>query len=175
MKKITAILLFTALLVYASGTLVVYKYMVYQQKQSMKAFIKANPNNSLAVHIKFSKTDLSNGQVNFEWVEDNKEFRFNGEMYDVVSNSTFNDSIQILAIKDKGENDLLQQYCSVMHHQSNKKASVSFLFKLLSSVFVFSNNDVSVVSFLNTEKPFINLETKLSKVYTSIVTPPPQV
>lgn len=175
MKKITAILLFTALLVYASGTYVVYKYMVYQQKQAMKAFIKANPNDSLAVHINFSKADLSNGLVNFEWVEDSKEFRFNGEMYDVVINNISNDTVHLMAIKDKGENDLLQQYCSAIRHQSNKKNAVNFLFKLLSSVFVFSDNYVNVVTYLNIEKSFASVQTALFKVYPSVVTPPPQV
>jgi hypothetical protein len=173
-NKISILLLFV-LLVYTSGVFIAFKFMEYQKKLEMKAFLKANPNSYLTSNFTFCTQDIKQNNTNFEWEEVGKEFKFNGEMYDVLNTITSKDSVQYLVIKDAGENKLLLHYASLLKHQTNKKSNSASILKLLSSVFICINNEEIIISYqLNLVHCSYYIASSAS-IILAVVAPPPQV
>lgn len=175
MKKLISILLLTALLVYTGGSFIVFKYKEAIQKQEMMGYIQLNPQSALATQLHFSKQAIQNHSIQFEWEEEGQEFSYNGEMYDVVNSTVDNDSIRITAIKDKIENQLIEQYTSLVKHQSNSQSTTASLLKLFTSVFIATTNE-STTQISNTNIVHVGYYSfKCSSAEHTIITPPPQV
>lgn len=174
LKKAVSILLLIGLLVYTGGSFVAFKFMQFQKKQEVKAFIKENPKSSLAEKLSFCVKDLNNNS-NFEWEEEGKEFKLYDEMYDVINSVTIKDTVHFLAIKDKGESLLIEHFQTLMKHQTNKSSNSTSLLKLLTSVFVITNNELvffSHQSFLVHFSSYFFVPASITK---GVTIPPPQV
>ena len=117
-----------------------------------------------------------------DW-EGNDEFRFNGEMYDVIEKKTENarpndpvgqGKLIIRAIADKRETALLNK--AKDHWNENEKSNkvADELFQLLQSLFHSSKTEELVLN-----KPSVNkipsISTPLPSQVKKIPTPPPRV
>ena len=148
--------------------------MQFQQKNEMKAFLKANPQTALVKQLSFYKEDIQHNNIDFQWEKKGKEFKFNGEMYDVINSTISNDSVHFFAIKDNVENKLIEHYASLLKSQTNKKSNSSSILKLLTSVYIYTTDELMFFS----EKPIL-VHTSLyltmsSSIVLGVVAPPPQ-
>lgn len=119
-KSISFILLF-CLLIYVGGYHLLY--MLYQQglKTEMKAYIKETHSSKFGSKFIFP---FSNGKIedtSFSWEEENQEFRYHQELYDVISAKKTNDTIEIICLKDTDENFVESQMNEI--HKLNKSDS----------------------------------------------------
>lgn len=163
------------MLLYSSGYFITFKFVQFQQKQEMKAFVQKNPHSALATQFKFSLQDLEVNKLGFDWEEEGQEFSYKGIMYDVVNFNFTKDSVFIIAIKDYAENQMIDYYLSLMKQQTNKKNTATSLLKLFAFVFV---NEITNLTILTKEfsVPHTALyQTFCSIVVIEIIAPPPQV
>jgi hypothetical protein len=105
-------------LVYIGGYHLIYS--LYQQglKTEMKAFLKENNSSSFGSRLVFT---LSGNQImdpDFSWEEENKEFRYQQEFYDVVSIEKKDGKMILICLKDNEENNLENQLNEI--HKFNK-------------------------------------------------------
>jgi len=66
--------------------------------------------------------EISHGQItdpNFSWEEENVEFRYHGEYYDVISITKESNMIHLYGLKDQQENQLEQQLQRIHLQQKN--------------------------------------------------------
>lgn len=125
----------------------------------------------------FDLTDLKKNKYDFIWVKKNKEFRFNGKMYDVEDRKIIGDSIYFICYYDHKENILEELFAS--HFSNNKKGELqSSSFRIiLFGVFTEEVCTLNQVRPIN-EPTLLSLCTsadKLNNLIEDVLTPPPQL
>src|SRR5689334_11952871 len=101
MKKIVSSILLLSLFLATVGYHFIFQVKQQNIKEDMEEYLsKENIRN--AVELRFSLNELSK----LKW-ENDKEFVYNGELYDVVKKKNVNGSLVIQCIKDKKETHLV--------------------------------------------------------------------
>ncbi len=95
--------------------------------------IKRLPNSELLLIIKIPKSVFLRNDDSFQLVEKH-EFRYHGEMYDIVKSNIINDTVYFLCISDKNEDELekafLAHFFSDDSGKTNKKPIKSIIARL---------------------------------------------
>jgi len=138
MRKTISLLLLFSILLYTGG----YHFacMVYQTylKQEMKTYLQHTDNSAYGTHLCFS---LTNGHVMdpaFVWEEENAEFRYRNEWYDVISVKIADGKVLICCLKDGNENEIEKQWNELHHKNKDSSSSVPLsLLKFNSSLLAF--------------------------------------
>ncbi len=151
-----------------------FKTLHYKAKSEVKQKIKQSvPENELVL-ITVSVTD----NKSLKWTKPNKEFRYKGEMYDIVRQETKDEMISYSCIHDFKESKLFANINEhIQRHIADnpiqrKKANI-----LLKRMFkVFYCNDLEFISFPTTFK-LINYKNYLqayNSIYIHVLDPPPK-
>lgn len=95
-------------------------YSLYQQelKTEMKTYLSANRASEFGTIFEFT---LNNNKVvdsGFTWEEENVEFRFNQDLYDIVHIEKKEGKLLVTCLKDNDENQLEKQINEI--HKNNK-------------------------------------------------------
>lgn len=113
------------------GSLLVYGALRFKIKSEIKKQIENG----------IDTTELNSIEINSEtnckiqWVEDNKEFKYNGEMYDVVSVKVSGGKKYLQCINDKKENNLIANF--VVNKELAKK--IKRVLKFLNMTYISKN------------------------------------
>lgn len=107
-----------------------------------------------------------------EW-EGSNEFRYRGEMYDVISIEKINDHFLVRCVADSKETTLLSQYLKAQQQSGNNAPTKSIL-KLLNVYFLPSSVAFLQTPELKNSKPKSCFRSWLPHPTQPIVTPPPQ-
>lgn len=149
----------------------IYQFaLIYKQRQAKREMKQQ-------LRRRLSETDLElisylEHEKEIEWEEEGKEFRLNGEMYDVVRTGTVNGKPVYYCINDKKENELIQKYLNLFKQKnsSNKKPrniSIKLLINHTPQTIIISNRGAAVYETqLTCTLPVADLE---------LLTPPPKV
>ena len=122
----------------------------------------------------FNKEDIQKGKIDFKWIH-SREFKYNGDMYDIVKQEEVDGKLIVHCINDTKEKKLEEEFEKRVHKNSSEDKQ-----RPASSNFSF----VSISEPVHTEKPF-NLITnestfsyRLTEFYKSfnldIPSPPPR-
>ena len=103
MKKTLPIILLSIFLFNVAGYYFAFKIEQIQIKEEMESEIKSGLNTADLTKITFSKTDLAS----IEWIEDNKEMRYNNALYDVVKSDETSTTLSFYCINDSKEQSLI--------------------------------------------------------------------
>jgi len=173
-KRIFSILIITCLLVYIGGYHLVYAVYQLGIKQEMKAYLKSHKDINYGSYFQFRLDKQKVQDASFEWEEENEEFRYRGDYYDIVSIQSNADSIQICALKDGRENDL-EKKLTAIHSQPDQSQTASISFIKHFPAFYFSRNSL-VFSPHNTHSGY-PITATIGRVTdkADILTPPPRV
>lgn len=129
-----------------------------------------------AVELRFALSDRSSISK-IKW-EDEKEFTFNGELYDVIQQKNVNGELIIQCIRDKKETHLVNDYTKLSKETQGDPASKNkstVLLKLITEIFIQTEQPVlSLPSFINNKNEKILCDA-LSSGSKEILIPPPQV
>ena len=103
--------------------------------------------------------------------ENNREFSFKNEMYDVVKRDTINKKILLYCIDDKKETSLIEKYNEVTKHQNSDKKNKGVeksdtIFCEINRPFIYPT-----ISLASTK---ISYTSTLLYTYVNITTPPPK-
>jgi hypothetical protein len=127
LKKTAAIFLVFLMLFLVAGYHFYFNLQLWQVKKEMKGNI-ASVNKSSLERFHFSKHEYAS----LEWQEEN-EFSFNGNLYDVVEKKVTENSITVICISDKKETALLT---AQMHAREDANKNNAVLLKLISIQFI---------------------------------------
>jgi len=67
----------------------------------------------------FNKKDIQEGQVNFRWIH-SREFKHNGDMYDIVKKEETEDQLIVYCINDTKEKKLEEEFEKRVHKNSSE-------------------------------------------------------
>jgi hypothetical protein len=172
-KTVSFILLFF-LLVYIGGYHLIY--CLYQQglKTEMKAFLQENKSSQFGTKLEFAVVSNKIIDENFSWEDENEEFRYHDELYDVVKIEKKQDKIVLICLKDKDENQLENQIKEI--HKINKTGSSKNQQTNLKffSPFYFIKRSNHIVDFVVKNNLSNHFSLDLSYHFFDIQLPPPR-
>ena len=123
----------------------------------------------------FNKEDLLEQKIDFRWIH-SREFKYNGEMYDVVKKEEDDKQVFLYCINDEKEKNLEEEFEKAVHKNSseNKQRSVSYnYFNILLSEPVQSEQ-IGVALVYECEFNYSRTDTYNSP-YLEIPSPPPRI
>jgi hypothetical protein len=137
-------------------------------------YLKAHPDDKLLTTIEFSSAKYSPSNDQPDWENEN-EFRFAGNMFDVIEKKHVGSKIILRCLEDKNETELLKAYEQLEKKQTQEgKNKTATFFQLLATVYV-------VTEITSIQQPRTNLFTPLSHLHFNllqrsceILTPPPR-
>jgi hypothetical protein len=156
------------------GYHLLYIYHQQELKTEMKAFLKEHHSSRFGSKLVFAMSAGKVNNANFSWEEENEEFRYQQELYDVVSIEKTNGKIEIICIKDNDENQLESQLNEIRKlNKPNSSKSTQNTFKFF-SVFYLQKSHSNYLSLVkNIVIPF-RFSSELSKTFFDIQAPPPR-
>jgi len=165
-RKLTSILVLTCLCFSLIGYHVFFHLQILKAKSEMFAFLKNQKHYKDVIEFSFKNTDA----YQLDW-ENDSEFSYNNEMYDVIEKKTSGDELIIHCIADKHETELVNEY------QKNNKQSQSneSVIKLITASFILPET-VSLDQFEKKVKnQYFNHSSSLQKISSLVLAPPPDV
>ena len=129
MRKLSAILALCCLLFLNAGYYFLYKCRLAEIKESVRKEILSSRKHELT-KLTFSTEEIDQ----LDW-EEKDEFRYKGEMYDVVSMEKKGDKVIIFCLTDKKEKALKQAFAET-HRQAPDKNTSGSIFKFLKAPFL---------------------------------------
>ena len=140
----------------------------------MKTYLTTHNDDRYGSYFSFK---AANGLVNdpsFNWKENNKEFRYKGEWYDVVSIKYSGDSIKICSIKDDRENKLEKQLAQIHQHKNNGSSTTSISLIKFFSLFYISENNSQAFSHSGVTNYWLTADRDCFPAHCQISIPPPR-
>lgn len=126
MRKITSILLLTCFCFFLFGYHLVYYFQLKEAKSAMIVNLKKLKHHKNVVELFFNSGESK--KINWE---NDHEFSYNNEMYDVIEKKIVGDVISIRCISDDNETQLIKEYQKNTGRQSSQSIiqllSVSFI------------------------------------------------
>ena len=172
MRKLLSVILLCCLLVYMGGYHLVYSLHKQELKNEMRAWLSAHAGAEVGdrFHFQLDKQNISN--PSFTWEEQDQEFSYHGELYDVVTITYEKNSVTITALKDGRENELESQLAKLNRSTQGKnqqKALVKFF-----PVYIHDTNS----SIAITERALLTSHTALCDEPVcpslAVIAPPPR-
>jgi hypothetical protein len=148
------------------GYHLIFNHQLSAVKSEMKAFLKSQKDYKDVVQLSLNEKESK--QV---YWENENEFRYNGEMYDVIEKKIKGNQIVIRCIPDKKETALLNEY------QKNNKSNSSnlTLLQLITAPYVLPVDHSMKQPEKIIKKRFINLSSSLQNTASAVLLPPPDV
>lgn len=159
------------LIVCIGGYHLVYSLHRSGIKKEIKAYLATHKNSKYGEHLVFSVSDQKINDPAFAWEEAKKEFRYLGELYDVVTMQASADSIHIFAIKDTRENDLEKQLAEIDQNakEHSSKSPGAFF-----SVFYMVDNKPQIFSAPPSCCHYLVFATRVFSANHDVIVPPPR-
>lgn len=170
MKKILSILLLFLLILNTFGIIGYYYYNRSVIKSEIKAIMKSNiPKDKIEIVV-VPKNSKAYKRIH------SKEFRFHGNMYDIIKEDIKADSLHFICINDMKEQELMQDFSRIYFGSENGIVSTGYTGKILNTVFLpmfvtnLNNNDIKnylIIKYNNYSENCIN-------AYIEVDLPPPK-
>lgn len=165
MKRTVPILLILVFLCNMFGFQILFDKLQQNIQKEIKLQIrKGLSDNELTLIIPQTKKDI-------EWIKPGKEFRYKGEMYDVVKSKNVNNKVHYLCIWDQKEQKLLADY----HKMHPGRKTQNRLINKLAQFHLFFEDADSPSEFESSACIFSPLIFRLTNPYPSHPSPPPRV
>jgi len=140
----------------------------------MKAYLKENKSSKFGTRLEFEIEGNQIKDKSFSWEEENEEFRYHNELYDVVNIENQEGKLILICIKDNDENQLENQLKEI--HKINKTgSSKSSLNNFKSfSVFYLQKQPRLFISGKGKKENPPDFSSNLSTSFFDILLPPPR-
>lgn len=168
MRKITAIAILITFLFATVGYHFAFRIHLNHVKAQIKRSLRRSGSRRGVVELTFTASQAQQ----LEWEEEH-EFRWQSEMYDVIEKRTEGDKVVIRCIADKKEKKLLEDY------QNNTEKSQGWgktsLAKLITASYIKPTITVPIVPQKSLSKNYFSFSSLLCFRPHTIFTPPPDV
>ena len=109
LRKIISILILSVFIYNAIGFLAVHQVLsAYYKHLGMKQVKKPTAEELIELLI-FNKNDILLSRIDFRWVH-SREFKYNGDMYDIVEKKETDDQLIVYCINDTKEKKLEEEF-----------------------------------------------------------------
>lgn len=178
MRVLPAISLLFLLLFQTASHLFVFKIQQYQIRKEIKRQIKAGVSEEELVLLKIPLAlELSPNNV-FKRMEAH-EFRYHGEMYDVVRQEQHGDTTWYYCLWDEKESELFaeldEQVARQMNQNPEQKQQQEWLERLLQALYLTDTNHHLILHFTNKNHSSVYYSFVLKNWSQAPPTPPPIV
>ena len=148
------------------GYHLVFNFQLAVVKSEMRAFLKAEKNHKDVLQI-----SLNEKEVKQLYWENESEFRYNGEMYDVIETTKTKDQLVVRCISDNKETALINEYQknNKRNHSNSLAAQLIMIQFVLPSGFSISPSQKII------ENHFCRHSFALYNCVSAIFIPPPEV
>ena len=171
-KLLTYFITIVFILSNSIGVIIVYNQIKFYHKRTIKEQIKQNNFQEVTETLSFSKSDLKNKLVNLEFIEE-YEFRYNGKLYDIITQWETDDSIYYKCINDTKEEELEAIFVNYVVNNTNREDLPLLIKQLLNSLhadYYLVNKSNDLPTFTPSVIAFNRLENLLD---VCLVTPEP--
>ncbi|HQS56237.1 MAG: hypothetical protein B7Y15_12320 [Bacteroidetes bacterium 24-39-8] len=162
------------MLIYTGGYQLIsacYRMEIHAQ---MASFVKLQPADKAISHLSFKTNKGKIQDDSFVWREENREFTYQGYMYDIISMVKTDTSIVIKCYFDKNETELEQNLVQLEQQQHNPNSGAKMAFhKLVTSVFLPSDKLVLLNKIEFKASVFTTYQEALLFRNSDISLPPP--
>ena len=177
MKKISAIFLFFVMMLCSNGFYIAWHISLQSVRYSQRAIISNSVfNKDKVIEFVFSINDAKKNKDFID--EDENEFEYKGQMYDVISQKISGDSIYIICISDKEEDHLKDVAArQVIKTETNTTGNQLPLLKFSLDQFIHNFNNNNITFFLEKNaRSYKKYKTgNLPLPYCNTASPPPWV
>jgi hypothetical protein len=153
-----------------------HTYCVYQlfeaKEAAHEAILQQLPENLL------TKIALDNNTTAIEWEEEGKEFKLNGQMYDVVHTTYENGKTYLHCFGDKNEDEVLAKFQSVIKNTlDNSTEKSNHTVKMIMPEWLFEvqemviNNQTSIIP----SQKYMSYSSRLCNTDVQITYSPPDL
>jgi hypothetical protein len=159
-----------------SGFFVVFKIMQWDVKKQIKKAIKQGLPECELVVLKFPNDRKIQKSMGVKWIEKH-EFRYKGNMYDIVRSKIEGENIIFYCINDHKEEVLFANLNSQINKElsaNNSKAKTLQLLKKINFQYVYNSFKVNISDYYSQLTSYIYFEVNYKKVFKEVITPPPQ-
>jgi hypothetical protein len=122
----------------------------------------------------FNKEDIENSKIDFRWIH-SREFKYNGDMYDIVKKSETDKQLIVHVINDTKEKKLEEEFEKKVHKNSseNKQLPSVIKFSLSISEPAQSNQIIFLLDYQSTFE--CRQYSSYKSLYLEIPSPPPRI
>lgn len=166
MQKLVAILLFTCLGFTLLGYHLVFSFQLASVKSEMKAFLLSQKENKDIVELSLNTEESKE----LFW-ENEHEFRYKQEMYDVIEKKVDGEMVVIRCISDKKETHILNEY----QKNNRKNPSNSKVVQLITAHFVIPADHSLKLPERVVNNYFKDYSSRLQNIAPTVILPPPDV
>ena len=133
MKRIATILLLTLFVYNTIGFLAIHPFMsmYYKYLGMMRADMPSEE--EMIELLIFNKEDIEKGRLDFKWIH-SREFKYNGDMYDIVSKEETEEQLIVHVINDTKEKKLEEEFEKRIHKNSTENKHIPSIIKYSSSI-----------------------------------------
>ena len=163
---------------HSGGYLLLYLYQKAEIRQDIRTLLQSGSaiTETAVTRFHFTGIDMGPGNTHgFEWEEEGKEFRYAGQLYDVISLYYTKAGISLTCISDSRETSLENAIaCMPVPSGKNSSARHQLLLQLVSSCFTIQPQPPSCNSLQKAAVYGGHYQHGFSIAYTDILTPPPK-
>lgn len=123
----------------------------------------------------FNKDDIENNKIDFRWIH-SREFKYNGDMYDIVKKKETDKQLIVYVINDTKEKKLEEEFEKRVHKNStdDKQRSTTNSFNFVSISEPVRSEQIEIA--ITHKSVFSNLRTNSYKsLHLDIPSPPPRL
>jgi len=133
LKKITSILILSLFVYNTLGFLAIHPFMsMYYKYLGMLRADMPSEEEMIELLI-FNKEDIENNKIDFRWIH-SREFKYNGDMYDIVEKKETDKQLFIYCVNDTEEKKLEEEFEKRVHKNSTEDKQIPSVIKYSLSI-----------------------------------------
>ena len=122
----------------------------------------------------FNKEDIEKGRLDFKWIH-SREFKYNGDMYDIVTKEETEKQLIVHVINDTKEKKLEEEFEKRVHKNSTENKHIPSIIKYSSSISEpVQSEQIEIRLALNSVFSYWRTDSYKS-LHTDIPSPPPRL
>jgi hypothetical protein len=132
-KRIATILLLTLFVYNTIGFLAIHPFLSMYYKYLGMMLADMPSEEEMIELLVFNKEDIEKGRLDFKWIH-SREFKYNGDMYDIVSKEETEEQLIVHVINDTKEKKLEEEFEKRIHKNSTENKHIPSIIKYSSSI-----------------------------------------
>jgi hypothetical protein len=118
-RRITSILILSFFIYNTIGFLAIQPLLLTYYKHLGRQRADRPSKEEMIERLIFSKEDILEGKIDFRWI-DSREFKYNGDMYDIVKKDENDKQLIVYCINDTKEKKLEEEFEKRVHKNSSE-------------------------------------------------------
>ena len=175
LRKLSAILLLACIFLEIGGYFFIYRINRKIIKREVREYLHDHADEFSQTEFRFNLSDQQDAYAELEW-EDAREFRYHGEMYDVVERRETKQEVYIRCVKDDQESALVANFEKIISGKSsNRSTSTLGFINFLTTLFPPEERP-ELVPLNKIPSTFqANPDADICKMDFEVITPPPKL